>query len=132
MAVAYFRVEDGKRIREGLPMRVAPASVERERHGSILGAVLTVSTYPVTTEAAATQIGDLDTARYLIGGESRVEVQARLEPDPHSPSGFAWTSGKGPADVAITPGTTAEVRVTIEERAPITLLLPFLRSLASG
>ena len=35
-------------------------------------------------------------------------------------------------DISITPGTTAKVRVTIEERAPITLLMPFLKSLSKG
>jgi HlyD family secretion protein len=30
----------------------------------------------------------------------------------------------------VTSGTTAQVRVTIDERAPITFVLPFLRSLS--
>ena len=32
-------------------------------------------------------------------------------------------------DVEITAGTTAQVRVTIEERQPITLVLPFLKEI---
>ncbi len=42
-------------------------------------------------------------------------------------TGYDWTSGKGPKKTPISAGTTASVRVTIEERAPITLVLPFLR-----
>ena len=43
-------------------------------------------------------------------------------------TGFEWTSGDGPDDFPITAGTTAEVRVTIRERRPITVLLPFLEN----
>jgi HlyD family secretion protein len=41
-------------------------------------------------------------------------------------SGYRWSSSKGP-DSKLTAGTTASVRITVEERAPITFLLPFLR-----
>lgn len=131
-ALAYFSVKDGKKLRPGLPIRVSPATVERERFGAIRGTVEAVSDYPVTTEAAANQIGDLELARRLLGGDSSIEVLARLALDPSSPTGYAWTSGKGPPDVSITAGTTARIRATIEERAPITLLLPFLESLSGS
>lgn len=131
-ALAYFRIKDGKKLEKDLAIRISPATVERERFGAILGKVDSVSVYPVTTEAVANQIGDLELARRLIGAESSIEVLANLDPDPRAPTGFAWTSGHGPPDVAITAGTTAQVRVTIEERAPITLLLPFLKSLSGS
>lgn len=131
-ALAYFPIKDGKKLKPGLSIRVSPATVERERFGAIRGSVQLVSDYPITTEAAANQIGDLEVARSLLGGESRIEVLADLDTDALSPTGFAWTSGHGPEKVQITPGTTASVRVTIEERAPITLLLPFLKSLSDS
>ena len=84
-----------------------------------------------TIDAAANQIGDKEMARTLLGGESRIEVLAELEPDPESYTKYKWTSGLGPQGIEISPGTTAQVRVTIEELAPITLILPFLKS-ASG
>ena len=127
-AVAYFEVKDGKKIRNGLAMRVAPSTVQRERYGSIVGSVRSVSDYPVTTEAAANQIGDLEIARNLLRGENRIEVIAELETD-DSYTGYKWTSGVGPEDLTVTAGTTAEVRVTIEEQPPITLVFPFLRSM---
>ena len=128
-AVAYFAVADGKKVRPGLPLRITPSTVEYERDGSIRGSALTVSDYAVTTDAAANQIGDVELARTLLGGENRIEVIATLETNPDTFSGYAWTSGAGPDDITVTAGTTAEVRVTIEERAPIELVLPFLRSM---
>ena len=129
MALAFLPVEDGKRVAPGAKIRVSPSTVERERHGSLLGTVERVSDYPVTADAAGAQIGDLATAQRLLGGENRIELLCRLERDPDSPTGFAWTSGRGPKDVRVTAGTTARVRVTIEEQAPIDLVLPFLESL---
>ena len=82
----------------------------------------------MTIAAAANQIGDREQAHTLLGGHSRIEVMVSLDEDEASHTGFAWTSGLGPKDVKISPGTTANVRVTIEEPAPITLILPFLRS----
>lgn len=128
MALAYFQVRDGKKVRPGQRIRVAPSTVERERHGAILGRVERVSDYPVTTEAAANQIGDLELARSLLQGRNTIEVLVSLELDEATPTGFAWTSGAGPREVPITAGTTGEARATIEERRPITLVLPFLRS----
>ena len=45
-------------------------------------------------------------------------------------SGFKWTSG-GP-NLKFSAGTTAAVRVTVDERAPITYLFPFLKSIMGG
>jgi len=128
MTLAYFQVKDGKKIQPGDKIRTSPSTVERERFGVLLGKVESVSDYPVTTEAAAFQIGDPETARTLLEGETRIEVVASLD---RVDSDLVW-SGKGPDDVQVTAGTTAEVRVTIEEIAPITLVLPFLKSLMGG
>lgn len=130
MALAYFQVRDGKKVRVGQRIHVAPSTVERERYGSLKGLVQRVSDYPVTTEAAASEIGDLELARTLLQGSNLIEVLVELERDPSTATGFEWTSGDGPRDVPITAGTTAAARATIEERRPISLVLPFLRSLS--
>lgn len=129
MTLAYFDVSKGKMISSGQRILISPSTVQRERFGSLVGEVLEVSRFPVTVEAAANQIGDLEIARSLLAGEHRIEVLAALTADASNQTGFAWTSGQGPPDVQVTGGTTASVRVTIEERAPITFVLPFLRSL---
>jgi len=128
-AVAYFSIKDGKRVNERDHIRVSPATVERERFVGIAGRVERVSKFPVTSDAATHQIGDREIARNLLGGEARIEVVAMLERDAGDPTSYLWTAGRGPSDVVITAGTTGVVRVTIEERAPITFVLPFLESL---
>ncbi len=129
VAVAYLLIKDGKQIKKGQEVRVSPSSVERERYGGIIGEVESWSDFPVSIDGATHQIGDEDLARNLLGGEARIEVVVRLHRDSATSTGFEWTSGTGPEDILINAGTTAEVRVTIEQRAPITLVLPFLKSL---
>jgi len=126
VAVSYFTVSDGKKIEPGMDVRVTPATVERERYGSIVGKVQTVSPFPVTTEAVTNVVGNAEVAQNLSGGGNKIEVFADLELDSSSPTGFRWTSGKGP-ELSITPGTTSSVRVTVEYTRPIALVIPFLR-----
>ncbi len=126
VALAYFDVADGKRIQTGMRARVSPVTVRRERHGSMQADVTRVSAYPVTTDAVLNQVGNRHVAESLVGGRSRIEVHAALALEPTTASGFRWTSSRGP-DQPITAGTGARVTVTIEERAPITLLIPALR-----
>ena len=59
-----------------------------------------------------------------------IEIEAELERDFDSPSGYRWTS-RGP-DVRFSAGTTTRVYVTAEERAPITWLIPILQSWTEG
>lgn len=126
IGVAYFRVGDGKKIDEDVPLRITPATVERERYGSIEATVTNVSPFAVTTDAVASVVGNEDVARELLQRTTKIQVYADLELDPDSHTGFKWTSGRGP-DSTISAGTTTTVRATIEYRRPITFVIPLLR-----
>lgn len=124
--LAYFRVKDGKKIEVGDRVRVTPDNVQREREGSIVGEVKSVSPFQVTPEGAANYVGNLEVARALTADEHQIEVWIELEPA-DTPTGFRWTSRTGPSDVAITAGTTGEADVSIRNRRPISFVIPILR-----
>jgi len=126
LAVGYFQVSDGKKIEPGMDVRISPATVERERYGSILGKIVSVSPFPVTTEAITNVVGNAEVAQVLSAGGTKIEVFADLSTDPSSLSGYRWTSGKGP-DIKVTAGTTGGLRTTVEYRRPITFIIPILR-----
>ncbi len=128
--LAFFSVLDGKRVSINDVVRVTPSTVQREREGSILGAVRRVSAFPVTQESVISEVGNAEIATSLLQQGGAIEVEVELERDPNSYSGFRWTS-KGP-EKRFTAGTTTAVRITIEQRAPITYLLPILRSWFTG
>ena len=126
-SVLYFEVKDGKQIQPGMKLFVTPSSVKRERFGSIVGEVTSVSPFPITREGAASVVGNPELADQLIGPEGgKIEVMARLQRDSTTFSGYQWTSSNGP-QLKLTLGTTVTARATVEERAPITFLLPILR-----
>jgi len=129
VCLSYFPVQDGKRIKAGMKIQVTPDTVKRERFGGILGTVASVSIFPVTKEGAATLVGNPEVVSRLLGEGPQIEVIAELERDPVNFSGYKWSSSKGPP-LQMSFGTTASGRVTVEERAPITYILPFLRSIS--
>lgn len=126
-AVAYLTIGDGSRVEPGMKVQVTPDSVKREEFGGIAGTVLSVSDYPVSLDGIANIVNNDAVARDLIAGERTIEVFIDLVEDPRTKSGFRWTSSQGP-DLQVAAGTTNLARISVEERAPITYLLPFLKS----
>jgi len=122
--LAYFPIRTGKRIAKGMAVRVSPTSVQRERYGSILGTVERVSEYPVGSRTPAAAVGNPELAQALLSPGGVIEVAIKLE-TADTPTGFRWTSA-GPPD-SLSAGTTTRTYVTVEERRPITFLLPILR-----
>ena len=126
-SVAYFAVEDGKKIRPGMQILVTPDLVKRTRFGGIVGEIRQVSPFPVTSEGATSVVGNPEVVKKLMGEEGgKIEAIAQLKLDPSTYSGYQWSSSEGP-QLKITPGTTTTVRVRVEERSPITWVLPILR-----
>jgi HlyD family secretion protein len=129
VGITYFPVGDGKKIQPGMTLQITPQTVKRERFGGILGNVTTVSPFPITKEAAANLVGNPEVVEGLVSDkqEGVMQVFGELELEPTNFTGYKWSSSSGP-QLKISPGTTTVVRVKVEERAPITFVLPILRS----
>jgi HlyD family secretion protein len=131
--IAYFKIRDGKRIRKGDRILVTPSNVERERFGSIVGTVeKEPSVFPMTRQGAINDIGSEEIVEALMSSGGAIEVEAELAQDlsPDSISGFQWTS-RGP-DQRFSAGTTTMVRVIVEQRRPITYVIPMLKTWLFG
>ncbi|WP_427158678.1 NHLP bacteriocin system secretion protein [Aliinostoc sp. HNIBRCY26] len=131
VGISYFAIADGKKIQPGMQMQITPQTVKRERFGGIVGNVTNVSSFPITKEAVAKEVGNPELAAGLISEKQDgvMQIFANLELDPKTASGYKWSSSAGP-QLKISSGTTTMVRVTVEERAPITFVLPILRSVS--
>lgn len=129
VGVTYFPVKDGKKIEPGMEIQITPQTIKRERFGGIVGTVTKVSPFPITSEAAAKKVGSSEIISGLVSQQQPVVIQvsANLNPDEQTFSGFEWSSSSGP-QLKMSPGTTTSARVKVEERAPITFILPILRS----
>jgi HlyD family secretion protein len=126
---AYFPVAAGKRIKIDDEVRLTPTTVQRQRYGSIIGKVKSVSPFPLSREAAAKMLGNPELISGIVPAEGVIEVEVVLE-QADTPTGYKWTSAGPPQP--ITAGTTTVTRVTVERRRPITYLLPALRKLWEG
>lgn len=126
-SIAFFPVSEGKKIQKGMELQVTPSTVKRERFGGIIGKVTNVSAFPVTQEGAASLVGSAEVLQGVASKGPQIAIFAELQPDSSTPSGYQWSSSKGP-QMPMTSGTTTSVRVTVEEQAPITFVFPILKS----
>lgn len=128
ITVAYFPDQNGRQVLAGMQTQVTPSQVKREQFGGIVGKVKSVSPYIPTIQGVTTLIGSEEATRVLLpNGSPQVEVFIELEEDSTNRSGYKWSSSKGPS-INLDSGTLSTVQVLVEERAPITYILPFLRS----
>lgn len=130
-AIAFIPVNDGKKLQKGMKLQITPSTVERERFGGIVGTVSDVSSFPITKAGAAQVVGNADIVNSLVTAQPQIQVTADLQSDKSTFSGYKWSSSKGP-EQKITPGTTSSVRITIKEEAPISFVLPILKSIGGS
>ena len=62
------------------------------------------------------------------GPSPLIEVVTSLSLDPDSISGYDWGGGLGP-NLKISSGTTTIVKVIVEQRRPISYVIPILRDM---
>lgn len=125
--VMYFPVSEGKKIQKGMKLQITPSTVKRERFGGIVGTITNISPFPITKEAASGVVGNSEILEGVVSRGPHIQVFASLQKDTSTFSGYQWSSSKGPS-MLISPGTTTSVRVTVDEQAPITFVLPILKT----
>ena len=131
VGITYFPVEDGKKIQSDMTIQITPQTIKRERFGGIVGNVNQISSFPITKEAAAKVVGNPEVVEGLISPNQPglMQVSASLNIDKDTFSGYQWSSSAGP-NLKISPGTTTIARVKVDERSPISYVIPLLRSVS--
>lgn len=103
--MATMRDAEPWRIAEGMRVRISPEGTRPEIHGFMSGVVERVA---------------------RPGGEDAPElVVILIDADAATPSGLAWVGGGGIPD-RMAPVSRAEILVTVDEVAPVTLAMPWL------
>jgi HlyD family secretion protein len=130
-AVLYFPPREGKKIRLGMQVQVAPSTVKQEKYGFVKGMVTHVSEFPSTFQGMMRTLQNQELVSKLSMGGAPIEVRADLIPDPGTPSGYKWSSSKGPP-MAINTGTLCFSTVTTAEQPPISLVIPLFKKHVLG
>ncbi|MEU5867562.1 MULTISPECIES: HlyD family efflux transporter periplasmic adaptor subunit [unclassified Nonomuraea] len=96
VAMLFVPVDRAMGVVPGKPVDLSVSSAPPGAYGLLRGRVESVSDYPVMTEQAADLVGGEDPARgYLRNTPSRLVI-VDLVRDPATPSGYAWSTVKGP------------------------------------
>jgi HlyD family secretion protein len=129
-AVIYVAAREGKRVKPGMSVHIAPATVKPAEYGHLLGKVTYVSDFPTTTRGMQRVLKNEALAEALAGENPPHELHADLIIDPDTPSRYRWTSSTGPP-MRIQSGTMCTAEVSVEDRRPIEMAMPLLRRLTA-
>jgi hypothetical protein len=121
VSLTFFDALEAGDIQPGMSVMIVPDTADSEQ-GSLWGRVTSVSGSAITTLEEARQAVNSDLPQM-----GRVEVLAELERDPSSANGYKWSSPKG-ASLHLTAGTPTTARITLDEKAPIAFVFPFLEA----
>jgi multidrug efflux pump subunit AcrA (membrane-fusion protein) len=125
-ALLYVPAAEGKKVRVGMPAYVSPSTVSREEYGLIDGKVTSISSFPASRHGMMHVLANEKLVERLSESGAPLEVRADLAADPHSESGFRWTSAGGPPE-KVDSGTLCTGLLKVRTQRPITLVIPFLR-----
>jgi HlyD family secretion protein len=129
--VIYVPAGEGKKVQPGMKVQVSPTTVKQEEYGSMLGMVSFVSDYPATSQEIMRVTENENLAKMLSGNTSPIEVHVNLIPDPHTQSGYKWSSPKGPP-VQVHTGTICLATITTSDQAPISMVIPLFKRYLLG
>lgn len=120
----FIPTQVGERIKQGMHVTVNLHAVDTQKYGQLVGTVKQVAPYAVSATSAQLQVIPSKQVREdLTKGGSMELVIVQPELDPQNKTGIVWTFGKGPPD-PLYPGSMGTVRVTIENKRPISYLIP--------
>lgn len=125
-AVLLIPAAEGKKVKEGMELRIAPSTVKPEEYGYILGTVRQMSDYPLTPEGMLKVLRNEKLVKTLADEGAQIEVVAELALDPATESGFRWSSSKGPPKKVAT-GTVCTASVIVEKKRPISYVIPLIK-----
>lgn len=125
-AVLYIPVTQGRKVKKDMKVTVYPSTVNRQEYGHMEAVVTEVSDTVVSSEDMMNQLGDNTLVQAYQQSGPVLRASIRLIRDDSTASGYKWSSRKG-KDLTIDEGTVIEADVVTEEKAPISMLIPYLK-----
>jgi HlyD family secretion protein len=108
-----------------MEVQLAPSIVKKERYGLLLAKVRTVESFPSTRQGMMRVLHNEQLVDSFLSetNGTPIGVRAELQRQAGTPSGYRWSSGRGP-DVVLTSGTRCIGYVTTRTQRPIELVFP--------
>lgn len=126
LVYGFIPVEAGEKIKPGMIARIDLNAVDTQKYGQLVGSVISVVPYAVSSNSDQLNVIPSEKLREdLTKGSTAMLVIIQPTLYPKNMTGLRWTSSKGPPDKLL-PGSLGVVRVTIENKRPISYLIPGL------
>jgi hypothetical protein len=119
-AVLFLPLAQQESVRPGMKVQMTLAGLPPQNYGYLLGAVQTVSQYPLTSQNMADVLKNDALAEIFNRSGPEIKVTVELQHDAVA-GDYAWTIGKHSQVIS---GTLLQAIITLEEKRPITFLLP--------
>lgn len=120
IGVAHFDAGEIAQIEPGMPVLLIPdVEGNKQSAGGIYGSVSYVQSPEVMTLEGIRELDDP-------AAPTTIEVIIDLEEDPDSGTGYRWSASSN--QMFPLAGMPAAARVTLDEKAPIAFVLPFLEA----
>src|SRR5690606_28959290 len=121
--IVFVPNEDGKKVKPGMEAHIMPSTSRLQKDGFIRGEVLSVARIPSSREGMMRRLNNAALVDTLLRTGAPFEVELGLQADSATPSGYRWSSGRGP-DISIDVGTMTTADMVVERRRVISLALP--------
>lgn len=122
-AMFFVPAEQGKQLAPGMQVHVSPSTVKAEEYGYLQGNVSSVSQFPVSEGDMLTLLEDDSLVSALRTENDQLQVSVELVRDSSTPSGFAWSSSKGPP-FPVSHGTLCTATFIVGQEHPADLIFP--------
>jgi HlyD family secretion protein len=124
--VAYMPSAQAKDTELGMEVEVSPTTIKREEYGYMRGTVDYVADFPATEAALMRNFENESLARVLTSQGAVTEIRVSLKRAADTPSGFQWSTSKGPR-ITLSSGTMCNIQIVTKRQKPITLLFPYVK-----
>ena len=129
--ICYVPISSGKKIVPGMEAVVCPTTVNQQEYGNMMGEVVAVDPYVTSYEDIVAALGSDSLAQMFSQTGPVVAVTCKLRTDATTASGFWWSNDNG-TTVVLAEGTIMTVDIILEEKSPISMLLPFINDSSSA
>lgn len=126
LIVCYIPINTGKKVEPGMEVIVSPTIVNENEYGCMQAEVIHVDDYVSTASNIRSMLGDDTLAQAFTQNGPVVGVICRLRVDETTASGYWWSNSKG-AELMVPEGTMVTADIITEEKAPIDMLIPYLK-----
>jgi HlyD family secretion protein len=125
-ALLYLPASQAKDVHPGMEVKLSPSNVKPEEFGFIRGRVVYIADFPDTPAELMRNFENEVLVRSLTNEGPVTELRVEMLKNIKTPSGYQWSSSKGP-NIVLSGGTMCTAEVITRWQKPVTLVFPALR-----